>query len=123
MRLNYNDGLKAANEVAKRLRKMDKPDAITEVYVGTYKNGRENGLKFGCATKDGWFDIVVSEYRSSDGIVVYLGNYDDRPCSYAGISDRMWENLVSFDYKDYQAAADAVVEHMENVTSGLHTTN
>ena len=73
---HMNDGLKRSLRV---LRAVKVTTGRDNIWVGTYLNGRENGLRINVFGKD-WEStrtFVIAENRNSDAMVLYTGNRED----------------------------------------------
>lgn len=78
MNLNkhMNDGLKRSLKILKAV-KVPKCDAES-IHIGTYSNGRENGLCVRVYAADFSDKVFVfAEYRNSDQMVLYSGTLRD----------------------------------------------
>jgi hypothetical protein len=73
---HMNDGLKRSLRV---LRAVKVTTGRDNVWVGTYLNGRENGLRINVFGKD-WEStrtFVIAENRNSDAMVLYTGKREE----------------------------------------------
>lgn len=73
---HMNDGLKRSLRV---LRAVKITTGSDNVWVGTYLNGRENGLRINVFGKD-WEStrtFVIAENRNSDAMVLYTGKREE----------------------------------------------
>jgi len=74
---HMNDGLKRSLRV---LRAVKVTTGRDNIWVGTYLNGRENGLRinvFGSGMYGGTRTFVIAENRNSDAMVLYTGKREE----------------------------------------------
>ena len=77
--------------------------------VGTYRNGRENGLILTVYSGSKTLSFAVAEYRNSDDIVVYSDE-----SYFTEIDDKMHRNAIYFNYKSERE----VVKHIVKTIKG-----
>lgn len=86
---------------------------MSEVCIGAYSNGREQGWRIAAYPKTpnatGRLAVQVSEYRSSDSIVVYAGDMDD-PCITEAQREAIYDAKKFAPPGDYAAAAKLVAQ-------------
>jgi hypothetical protein len=107
--MKITDKRELANKVWAALQKKlrSKKASNLDVYVGSYQNGREQGISLHVylpeAIRGLW--LAFSENRNSDSIVVYQDDHDPMQC----ISEKAYANRVFFN------KVDVAVAHLLNV--------
>lgn len=88
---------------------------VTKVCVEPYINGRECGFSVRAYSNPEKYDlqIVFSEYRNSDFIVVYTGPYYHFDNGNVPNEDVYFNHQRSFKAYDYAGVADYIIETLE----------
>lgn len=93
--------------ITKKLKKYPNDESID---VDLYKNGRERGFSLSKMLADK--QIVFSEYRSSDSIIVYYGNHLDFNINNIP-TDYTYNNQVKqFKYNKMNDAANYIIKYI-----------
>jgi len=74
-----------------------------------YQSGWENGYALSLGDRM----VAFSEYRKSDQIVVYTGHVIDFAMAGNVPSNRVEENATFFDCGEAEAAADLIIQYLE----------
>lgn len=84
-------------------------DEDANYYLEPYQNGREHGWTIAKKT----LKVAFAEYRSSDQIVLYIGERTDFNMSGNVPSDKVYENKVFLPYDDTMKAAQRIIAYLE----------
>lgn len=90
-----------------------------EIGTGPYSNGREQGIRFTrpASERDTGLTVWLSEYRTSDHIVVYTLGGESHLLSWAGLpeAERIYDDKWMLGYDEGERALALVVEQFHAV--------
>jgi len=127
MQIVYTDGIIVAGKVIEGLIAHYKtnpeilkvglhPEREDEtIYIEGYANGRENGFTLCCT--DGidmskWYRIAICEYRKSDSICLYVGEYNQFKQGNIP-SEEIYNDKIFFSYNEVKETVEWIINYIE----------
>jgi len=108
MKIPFTGSFKVAQKLLKEINKRASKNVAKTYWVENYENGREHGFHLNGGDKI----VSFSEYRSSDSIVVYIGD----KCTFEKgntPSDEAYTNKQFFHPEDYNRVAKYILSIIE----------
>ncbi len=118
MKIDKHNGLKVAEVVLKKLRKIGSTDELKKLYnkkkilfsmsLECFDNCREQGY---CLSLGPWYKIAFTENRNSDNIVVYC--YSKTQCLSNLPAEGHWNDKKYFSYNQHSEVAAYIYERIK----------